>query len=114
MGKTYSDMGETNKAIEYYEEAIKIAKKIEDKLGECAGYANMGKTYSDLGETNKATEFLKKSLAIGKSIEDPRIISFCEQKLKELEEPENNENSNNPPDPKNLLQTIVSKLKSKK
>jgi hypothetical protein len=24
-------------------------------------------------------------LAIGKAIEDPRIIGFCEQKLKELE-----------------------------
>jgi len=29
---------------------------------------------------------LKQSLAIGEAIENPRIISFCEQKLKELEE----------------------------
>ncbi|WP_440948358.1 tetratricopeptide repeat protein [Methanosarcina sp. T3] len=41
--------------------------------------------YSDLGEPRKAIEFLKQSLAIGKAIEDPRIICFCEQKLKELE-----------------------------
>ena len=46
---------------------------------------NLGLAYSDLGEPRKAIEFLKESLAIGKAIEDPRIISFCEQKLKELE-----------------------------
>jgi hypothetical protein len=39
-----------------------------------------------LGEPKKASDFFKKSLAIGKSIEDQRIINFCNQKLKELEE----------------------------
>jgi len=69
---------------------------------------------------------LKKSLAIGKAIEDPRIISFCEKKLKELDGIEDNENSkyyptsnnspasNHPPASKTLFQTIVSKLKFKK
>ena len=43
-------------------------------------------SYSDLGEIRKAIDFLKQSLAIGEAIENPRIISLCEQKLKELEE----------------------------
>ena len=46
---------------------------------------NLGNAYSGLGEPKKAIEFLKQSLVIGKAIEDPRIIGFCEQKLKELE-----------------------------
>jgi len=45
----------------------------------------LGLAYSDLGDGKKAIEFLKESLAIGKSIEDPKIINFCEQKLKDLE-----------------------------
>jgi len=49
---------------------------------------------------------LKESLAIGKAIEDPRIISFCERKLKELEEPENIESSNKPSVSRNFFVTI--------
>jgi hypothetical protein len=41
-------------------------------------------SYIDLGQLKTAVELLKKSLAIGKAIEDPRIISFCEKKLKEI------------------------------
>jgi tetratricopeptide (TPR) repeat protein len=78
-------LGEPKKAIEYHEKALKISREIRDKRGESADLGNMGNAYNDLGESRKAIEFLKQSLAIGKAIEDPRIIGFCEQKLKELE-----------------------------
>lgn len=126
LGNAYSHLGEPRKAIEYYEQALKISREIGDRRGEGVDLGNLGLAYSHLGEPRKAIEFLKQSLAIGKAIEDPRIISFCEKKLKELEGAENNENSdyypasNNssassrPPASKNLFQTIVSKLKFKK
>jgi tetratricopeptide (TPR) repeat protein len=85
LGSAYSDLSEPKKAIEYHEKALKISREIRDKRGESADLGNMGNAYNDLGESRKAIEFLKQSLAIGKAIEDPRIIGFCEQKLKELE-----------------------------
>lgn len=95
-------------------------------MQESSLYVNLGVAYSDLGEPRKAIEYLIQSLAIGKTIEDPRIISFCKKKLRELDEVIDNENSNyhpgsnnsqasnHPPASKNLIQTIISKLKFKK
>jgi tetratricopeptide (TPR) repeat protein len=132
LGSVYSQLGKIRKAIEYYEQALKVSKEVGDRRAEGINLGNLGLAYSDLGEIKKAIEFLKKSLAIGKAIEDPRIISLCEQKLKELDGIENSENSDyyltsnnppvssrppvssHPPASKNLFQTIVSKLKSKK
>ncbi|WP_440955461.1 tetratricopeptide repeat protein [Methanosarcina sp. Mfa9] len=85
LGLAYRNLGEPRKAIEYYEQALKIAKEIGDRRGEGNHLGNLGNAYSHLGKPRKAIEFLKQSLAIGKMIEDPRIIGFCEQKLKELE-----------------------------
>jgi len=85
LGLAYCDLGEPKKAIEYNEQALKISREIGDKRGEGNRLRNLGLTYSDMGEPKKAFEFLEQSLAIGEEIEDPRIIGFCEQKLKELE-----------------------------
>ncbi|MDW5550956.1 tetratricopeptide repeat protein [Methanosarcina sp.] len=120
LGLAYSHLGEPRKAIEYYEQALKISREIGDRRNEGTWLGNLGLVYSGLGESRKAIELLKQSLSIGKEIEDPRIINFCENKLKELDEIEDSENSdyyptsNNPPASKNLYQTIVSKLKPKK
>jgi tetratricopeptide (TPR) repeat protein len=85
LGNAYSDLGEIRKAIEYYEKALKISKKVENRRGEGNTLGNLGLLYKDLGEYAKAIEFFKESFAIAKTIEDPKIISFCEEKLKELE-----------------------------
>jgi tetratricopeptide (TPR) repeat protein len=85
LGKAYSKLADPRKAIECYEQALQISREIGDKSLEGNTLRNMGNTYKNLGKPRKAIEFLKQSLSIGKAIEDPRIISFCEQKLKELE-----------------------------
>jgi tetratricopeptide (TPR) repeat protein len=114
LGSAYSNLGEKIEAIEYYEQALKIAREINNRRGEGTVLGNLGLAYTELGETRKAVEFLNQSLTIGNAIEDLRIISFCEQILKELEKSENNESSNNTPASKNILKSIFSKLKSKK
>jgi len=114
MGLAYSHLGKTRNAIEYYEQALKILEEIGDRRGEGNAIKNLGNSYIHLGEPRKAIEFLKQSLAIGKAIEDPRIINFCENKLKELDGIEDNENSSCPPASKSLFQTITSNLKFEK
>ncbi len=114
LGLTYQQLGYVREAIEYYKQALKISREIGDRRGEGADLGNLGTAYSHLGEPRKAIEFLRESLDIGKVIEDPRIISFCERKLKEFEEPENIGGSNDPPVSKNFIQTFFNKLKSKK
>lgn len=92
-GFVYHQLGEVNKAVDCYEQALVILREIGDRHGEGNHLGNPGLAYSDLGEPRKATELLKESLPIGTAIEDPRIIRFCEQKLKELEGTENNKTS---------------------
>jgi len=114
LGIAYSDLNEPKKAIEYSEKALKISRKIGNVLEEGKNLKNLGIAYGDVGEHRKAIEYLKQSLIIGKTIEEKEIIDFCEQKLKELEGAKSNGSLNNSLPSKNLFQTIVSKLKSKK
>jgi tetratricopeptide (TPR) repeat protein len=85
LGTAYCILGDVKKAIDYYEQALKISREIGDRWGEGNHLGNLGIAYHALGDGKKAIELLKESLTIGELIEDPRIISFCEQKLKELE-----------------------------
>lgn len=94
IGLTFSHLGNTKNAIEYYKQALEVSREIGDKLREGSILGNMGLAYINIGESGKAVEFLNESLSIGKSVENPRIIEFCEQKLRELKEAKNNEISN--------------------
>ncbi len=85
MGNAYYYLEEPRKAIEYYQQALRITREIGDRHGEGNHLGNIGDVYSNLGEPRKAIEYLKESLAIGMATEDPRMIRFCEQKLKKLQ-----------------------------
>jgi tetratricopeptide (TPR) repeat protein len=54
------------------------------RRGEGADLGNLGLAYSNLGQVEKAIEYYEKALNIGKEINDPRIINFCESKLKSI------------------------------
>ena len=72
LGLAYRDLGETRKAIEYYKQALKIAKEIGDRQNEGIWLGNLGSAYSDLGETRKAIEYYEQALKIAKEIGDRR------------------------------------------
>ena len=57
LGLAYSDLGETRKAIEYYEQDLAIARETGDRRGEGMTLGNLGNAYSDLGEPRKAIEY---------------------------------------------------------
>ncbi len=70
MGNAYSHLGEPRKAIEYYEQGLRIAKEIGDRRVEGDNLGNKGNAYSHLGEFRKAIEYYEKALKISKEIKD--------------------------------------------
>jgi len=84
LGSAYSDLGQVEKAIEYYEQALVIAKEIGNRQGEGYQFMNLGYAYSVLEQIEKAIDFYKQALDIGKEVKDPKIIDYCGNQLKSL------------------------------
>jgi len=63
--------------IVFYENSLKLFKKIGYKAGESACYRNLGVIYYNLGDFRKAIEFLENSLKIKKEIGDKAGESAC-------------------------------------
>nr|XP_058960864.1 tetratricopeptide repeat protein 28-like [Pocillopora verrucosa] len=56
LGTAYYRLGDSKKAIEYYNLDLKIAQEVGDKRGEGEVCYNLGYVYYDLGDFNKAIE----------------------------------------------------------
>ncbi|MDQ2747213.1 MAG: tetratricopeptide repeat protein [Acidobacteriota bacterium] len=70
LGLIYSDLGEKQKALEFYNLALPLYKFIADKNGEATTLSNTGAVYSNLGEKQKALEFYNLALPLNKLIGD--------------------------------------------
>jgi tetratricopeptide (TPR) repeat protein len=64
------DYSQFNLALEYYQEALKLSKKIKNKYFVSVISGNIGLIYSNLGEYKKALSFQLQSLKIAKQIEN--------------------------------------------
>lgn len=60
------------KALEFHEQALAIAREIRDRRGEGAALCNIGSIYRNFGEADKAIEFYEQHLAIARNIGDRR------------------------------------------
>ena len=61
LGSTYRDLGDYNKAIEFTEKALEIAKECKNRAVELTCYGNLGNAYRDLGDYNTdVLSFIKK------------------------------------------------------
>ncbi|MCP4283410.1 MAG: tetratricopeptide repeat protein, partial [Gammaproteobacteria bacterium] len=70
LGLAYSDLGQVEHAIKYYEQALAIDREIDDRRGEGAALGNLGIAYSDLGQVEHAIEYYEQALAIDREIGD--------------------------------------------
>ena len=68
MGIAYDNLGQYQKAVEYYHQSLAIFKEIGNRNGEATSIDNMGGSYRSLGQYQKAIEYSQQSLAIFKQI----------------------------------------------
>jgi tetratricopeptide (TPR) repeat protein len=74
-------MQDTKKAIAYYEQAIRIVQKLNDKEGEARLFGNMGRIHNELGDYVKALDYLQTALRIHENTGDSRGMAFDYQSL---------------------------------
>jgi tetratricopeptide (TPR) repeat protein len=72
LGSAYNDLGEYQRAIEYYEQRLVIAREIGDRRGEGNALGNLGLAYNNLGEYQRAIDYHEQALVIRREIGDRR------------------------------------------
>lgn len=72
LGLAYAALGETHKAIGFYEQRLEIASQLGDRRGVGNALGNLGLAYAALGETRKAIGFHEQQLTIAREIGDRR------------------------------------------
>ena len=68
LGLAYSDIGEIEKAIKYYEKGLAISRNIKNRKGESSDLGNLGVAYNVLGQTEKAKSYYEQALNISREI----------------------------------------------
>ncbi|MEG4280433.1 CHAT domain-containing protein, partial [Microcoleus sp. MON1_C1] len=68
IGKAYSQLGEKQKALEYYSQSLPLRRAVGDRGGEATTLNTIGSVYSDLGEKQKALEYYTQSLPLFRAV----------------------------------------------
>ena len=72
LGFISNNLGEKQKALDYYNQALPIDRAIDNRIGEAIILNNIGSVYSDLGEKQKALDYYNQALLLYRAI-DSRI-----------------------------------------
>lgn len=108
LGVFYTNMGQTDKALEKYLQSLKIKQKRNDSLGIALAHNNIGAVYFDMSEYKKAIQSFQNALKIHNNISNysshPRLylnMSKCFFELTKIDFYQNNSTQDN--DYKKLL-----------
>jgi tetratricopeptide (TPR) repeat protein len=66
LGASYATLGQTQKAIEHYQQALAITRETGNRDSEGTLLGNLGGGYATLGQTQKAIEHYQQALAIAR------------------------------------------------
>ena len=77
LGNVYSDQGNYEQAMEFYNNSLKLNTEVGDKRGIAGCYTNIGSIYTDMGGFDKAIQHYLKSLTYLEKINDKKGISYC-------------------------------------
>ena len=70
LGNASRNLGRSEKAIEYYEQAVVIHREVKDRAGEGRALNNLGIAYSSLGRYERAIERYEQALAISREVKN--------------------------------------------
>ncbi len=70
IGAVYSALGEKRRALEHFEQALEMLRRVGDVGGEAATLNNIGGVYSDLGEKRRALEHYEQALPLRRRVGD--------------------------------------------
>lgn len=72
LGLAFYELGNFTSAIQYFEDALKLAEQIGDQFHQGAWLGDLGNIYSMQGEYKKAIEYYERHLQIAREIKDER------------------------------------------
>ncbi|MFH1897316.1 MAG: tetratricopeptide repeat protein, partial [Candidatus Desantisbacteria bacterium] len=70
IGNLYYSLSNLQNAMEYYEIALPLLKKINDQANEASTLGNIGAVYQNMGELDRALKYHQQALGIHKQIGD--------------------------------------------
>jgi tetratricopeptide (TPR) repeat protein len=70
LGLAYYRMGQFQRAIACYEQALRLAQEHKDRWGEGVWLGNLGACYLDLGQYDRAVEYSEQTLVIQREVGD--------------------------------------------
>ncbi|MEL6457151.1 MAG: CHAT domain-containing protein [Cyanobacteria bacterium J06621_15] len=70
IGSSYSNLGEKQKALLYFNQALALARDIDDKFAEASILNNIGAIYNYLGDKQQALEIYNQALVLSQEIDD--------------------------------------------
>jgi tetratricopeptide (TPR) repeat protein len=70
IGAVYDGLGDRQRALEYYQQALPIAREVGDRAGEAATLNNIGGVYDGLGDRQRALECYQQALPIQREVGD--------------------------------------------
>jgi len=70
LGSAYAYLGQTQKGIACQEQALAVARQMQNRGNEGVCLGNLGNRYAELGQTTRAIEYHEQALAIAREIGD--------------------------------------------
>jgi CHAT domain-containing protein/Tfp pilus assembly protein PilF len=70
IGRVYEALGEKQKALDYYGQALPLERAVGDRSGEAATLNNIGLAYDALGEKQKALDYYDQALPLRSAVGD--------------------------------------------
>ncbi|MEG4106708.1 tetratricopeptide repeat protein [Microcoleus sp. S13_C5] len=70
LAKIYLDLGEKQKALEYWSQSLPLSRTLGDRRWEATALTSIGTVYDELGEKQKALEYYNQSLSLKRAIGD--------------------------------------------
>jgi CHAT domain-containing protein/Tfp pilus assembly protein PilF len=70
IGSVYSALGEKQKELDYYNQALPLQRAVGDRAGEAATLKNIGLVYDTLGQMRKALDYFNQALPLERAVGD--------------------------------------------